>query len=147
MLLKKAVRLFKLCLIKAILQVKEANRPLIRAEEAPNSPKMKPHILPEFKTLTIKLRWRKSASVGLVFLKDHRSRVFPAVLCCIELPRGLLWVSYTVSHVRHFSGCLACYHSNKSNLCLKVITVCLFLTVDCNQPNVLYFYSVCTILH
>lgn len=78
--LKKAVRLFPPGLIKAILQVKEANHPLIRAEEAQNSHKMKPHILPEFKALTVKLRWRKSASVGLAFLKDHRSRVFPAVL-------------------------------------------------------------------
>lgn len=66
---------FPLNLIKAILQITEANRPIIRAAGV-----QEPYKCGRTSSLNCKiLWWRKSASVGLVIWKDHRSRVFPAV--------------------------------------------------------------------
>lgn len=56
--------------------------------------KKRPHILSESKPANVKPWWRKSAPVDLLSLRDHRSRVFPAVFSthwnhvCLEDSHG-----------------------------------------------------------
>lgn len=80
---------FPLNLIKAILQITEADHPIIRAAGV-----QKPYECGHTSSLNCKiLWWRKSASVGLVIWKDHRSRVFPAVRSAAERTVGGICIS------------------------------------------------------